>query len=74
MIALKTPLDLVTKLLELLVKLLETLVKIIETFRKAVEKNLTAQTINQLSSFVIYAIVILASQAVVIVLLNLAGK
>ena len=73
MIALKTPLDLINKLLELLVKLLETLVKIVETLRKTIEKKLTAQTVNQLSSFVVYALVILASQAVAIFLSNIGG-
>ena len=74
MIALKTPLDLITKLLELLVKFLETLVKIIETLRKTIEKKLTIQTVNQLSSFVIHVLMILAAQALMVVLLSITGK
>ena len=74
MIALKAPLDLITKLLELLVKLLETLVKIVETFRKTIEKKLTVQTVNQLSSFVVHVLMILAAQALMVSLLGITGK
>ena len=74
MITLRTHLNLINKLLELLVRLLKTLVKIVETFRKTIEKKLTAQTVNQSSSFVIHVLMILVAQALMVVLLNITGK
>ena len=74
MISLKAPLDLLNRLLELLVKLLETLVNIVETLRKSIEEKVTAKTINQLSLFVVYALVILISQTVAIILVSTVGK
>ena len=50
------------------------LAKIVETFRKTIEKKLTVQTVNQLSSFVIHVLMILAAQALMVVLLNITGK
>lgn len=64
----------ITRLLELLNKLLESLVKTIETLRKAIEQKLTVQTVNTLAILVSAAIVIFAGQALVVILLNVAGR
>jgi len=63
-----TPLKPITRLLELLNKLLETLVKMLETLRKAIEQKLTAQTVNHAFILVVSALVIFASQALLVVL------